>query len=214
MKASDLYGDIIESEPRSHSGKRMDIVESAGVTNIEKCYYEWNKYYAGDEPEKVPLGQEALAPEEEKYQEAVGLAKDTEYDEKALQEFLASDWHKKFEEVNDDTRVWPRYEVDGIFVSAFVNQLDQEKIVLPDLENTSCVGYRNRKELVIEGNTDAYLGKKMEEGSITVEGTTHSAGVDSKAGEIFVEDDIGGTGESCGANVYTRKDNNWKEVQV
>ncbi len=193
---------------------QKDILESTGVTNIERCYYEWNKHYEGEEPATVPVGEEVLTPEEEKYQEAIGLAEETEYDEEALQQFLTGDWHEEFEEVNDDTPMWLRYKVDGIFVSAFVNQLDQQKVVLPDLEDTSYVGYKNEKELVIEGEANAALGKKMKEGSITVEGTTHSTGADSEGGEIYVEGEISEIGENCGAEVYIWENNEWREVEV
>lgn len=212
MRKSDLYGDILESEEGLQRMEEKDIVESTGVTNIERCYYEWNKHYEGEEPAKVPVGEEVLTPEEEKYQEAIGLAEATEYDEEALKEFLTGDWHEKFEEVNDDTRIWPRYKVDGIFVSAFVNQLDQEKVVIPDLEDTNYVGYKNEKELVIEGDADAQLGKKMKEGSITVEGTTHSTGADSEGGEIFVEGELHEIGENCEAKVYTLEGKEWQEA--
>ena len=149
-----------------------------------------------------------MSPKEEKYLEALKLAGEAEYDEKALQEFLSGDWHEKFEEVNDDTRLYPRYKVDGIFVSAFVNNLDQEQVILPNLEDTGHVGYRNEKNLVIKGDTDTNLGRNMIQGSITVENTTYFVGADSQGGEIIVEGNLEEIGDQCDAEVHKLEDGN------
>lgn len=213
MKTSELYNEILESGNEETKLEEVDITESSGATEIERCFYEWNKYFEGTEPGKVPLGEEVLTPEDEKYQEAVELANSVEYDEESLREFLDGDWHRKFEEVNDDTRIYPRYKVDGVFVSAFVNQLDSQDVSLPELEDTGFLGYNNEKDLVIEGSVGSGLGKKMkQESSIRVEGDAIKVGSYSEGGKIFVEGEIDEIGNQCGAEVYTLENGEWEHV--
>jgi hypothetical protein len=213
MKKSELYRDTLESVETSQGRINKEITSHEGVNNIEKSYFEWNKEYAGEEPKKVPIGEEVIDPREEKYQEALKLAEQVDYKEEDLQEFLSGDWHESFEEVLDGTRIFPRFKIDGLFVSAFAERLDCDEVVLPCLGDTGYLGYKNEKDLVIEGDAAVKLGRKMKGGSIHVEGSVNSCGGESQGGEIRVKEEIDDIGDNCSARVYSWRENCWEKVE-
>lgn len=123
---------------------------------------------------------------EEHYQEAVEAIRGIEYTAEDVEKFSVA-----LDDFPDDRCI---YENLGYFLSALVNEgSDRDYTIhtrhwakLPDI-----LGYKNTKNLTIEGDVGDFLGYLMQEGKILLKGTARDLiGSNMIGGEIHIEGDI------------------------
>lgn len=114
---------------------------------------------------------------------------------------------------------------DGIFLSALINEMVEDEIVLGDMSGVRFIGSRlSDKHVTIDGNAGEWLGAYLEGGVIEVLGdATRMVGTNSTGGEIYLHG--GGRpyydDSQVGATVYRKKklrslvsrDDRWKRVR-
>lgn len=100
--------------------------------------------------------------------------------------------------VNRYCEQYPVASWDGFFLSALINESSHDAFTLPDMDGVSYLGYRNEKDVTVEGDVENAAGIRMQEGTFTVlgdagesVGTRMDGGVIELHGEgdIAVEDD-------------------------
>jgi hypothetical protein len=83
----------------------------------------------------------------------------------------------------------------GLILSALINNCEEERFVIHTAHLTMPIdylGYRNKKDIVVDGDSGECVGYAMEGGIITIERDAgHTAGVDMTAGTIIVKGDAG-----------------------
>ena len=81
----------------------------------------------------------------------------------------------------------------GIFLSALINKCPERDFVIHTRHlRIDCLGYKNSKNVIIDGDIGAQLGSYMKGGRITVEGNTRSwSGISMENGEIIINGDCG-----------------------
>jgi hypothetical protein len=166
-----------------------------GIEGMQQAYETWGQ------PKVVDAD----------FEELERLVADVEYDSEDIYGFCE--------------RADLEYANDGWFVSALVNQADEEEITLPDMTGVESLGRSNRKTIVIEGNVGRWVGNRMEEGTIVVQGyagrefspgIVSRAGEHMKGGEIYVEG-FAESGKREGGAVYRRTEDgdfeplSWKD---
>lgn len=106
------------------------------------------------------------------------------------------------------------YASDGWFVSALINRVDEEEIVLPDMTGVECLGKENMKMITVEGDVGRWVGNCMKDGTIVVEGDAgreftpgivSRAGENMEGGEIYVHG-YAESGKREGGEVYRRNE--------
>lgn len=91
----------------------------------------------------------------------------------------------------------------GYFLSALINNINADRVELPDMKNVDGIGvYNAGTEIIIDGDAGGALGKKMRSGRIEVDGSlkrerslgdgeswydTGWAGKDMSGGEIYIK---------------------------
>lgn len=124
---------------------------------------------------------------DELYEEAMERVEDIEVDSEMVADFVGG----LDEDIAERDKDW----VSGIYISAAINSSEEDFFTLPETENIEYLGYKNQKDIRIEGDV-ADIGSEMQEGEITVEGdVTGSAGHKMEDGEITVK---GSTGRETG----------------
>jgi hypothetical protein len=83
----------------------------------------------------------------------------------------------------------------GLYLSALINNCDESMFAIHSDHlgrPLDCLGYRNRKEIVVEGSVGREVGFEMEGGAIIVKGDAgHCLGEFMRGGSITVEGDAG-----------------------
>jgi hypothetical protein len=91
------------------------------------------------------------------------------------------------------------YQKAGVFLGALINEGKDEDYIIHS-SHLACgidhLGYRNTKNITVQGSAGDYCGNGMEGGSITVEGDTGGGcGYDMEGGSVIVK---GNTDDTCG----------------
>lgn len=85
----------------------------------------------------------------------------------------------------------------GIFLSALINNCKEEEFIIHTAhldEPIDCIGYGNRKKIIVEGDTWINLGREMDAGEIIVNGDADdSVGHSMRGGSIIVNGNAGDT---------------------
>jgi hypothetical protein len=85
----------------------------------------------------------------------------------------------------------------GLFLSALINNCKEEEFVIhttPLDESITCIGYGNRKKIIVEGDAGDVVGQEMESGCIIVNGNAgYTAGHSMRGGSIIVNGDVDDT---------------------
>ena len=142
-----------------------------GVEDILSCYEEWL--------EQVDKGMSTQA----LYHLAGKIVGDLPYQADEIQRFS--------QEVLKNKKYGP-IRLNGLFLSLLINNCSEERVNLRLGEsgtNIDYLGYRNRRELFIQGDTGYYLGQGMKEGQIKISGTAKGLGK-VKGGVVYSGDKL------------------------
>jgi len=106
----------------------------------------------------------------------------------------------------------PGFDNLGLFLSALINNCKDTDFIIHTRhlpEELELLGYKNIKNITVEGNCGLGLGFRMEGGRIAVEGSTgDSPGAAMAGGDIVVKGDAGRrAGESMSGGVITVEGN-------
>jgi formylmethanofuran dehydrogenase subunit C len=179
MKLSELYDDVLDKEVDSSvTGLEVDT-KDGDYEELLDCYEEW---FESEDTQRE--GPDAA------YEKALDLTEELDYNEPDLQAFSLV--------LNDNLPEFSDFERthSGIYVTALAENLEQEEVNLPSIGKIDSLGYRNTTDLIVKGDTGAYLGAKMQGGNITVTGDVQQgAGMEMEDGNIEV---IGSAGSSLG----------------
>jgi hypothetical protein len=100
-------------------------------------------------------------------------------------------------------------EKDGIFLTALINNMVDNEIVLDDMSDVEHVGYELAgKQVQVDGGTGSFLGKNMRSGRIEVMGRADPLiGGSSSGGEIWLHTraDIHYQTDGIGADIYRKQ---------
>jgi hypothetical protein len=80
----------------------------------------------------------------------------------------------------------------GLYLSALMNNCKEDGFVIHTThlsEPISNLGFRNRRNIVVEGDLGTFVGSEMENGTITVHGSGMHVGQDMSGGRIIIEGD-------------------------
>lgn len=183
MKHSELYDSILQTEPEElvHSASQYgrNAVEDEIDRELMEIIDAFEDYSDSiDRSNRIrPLD------DDEKYDMAQDLV-DFDYSQRAVTHFLEDGYGNGLHDTGS------KYD-HGIFHSALINTLDEERVIIPAIPNSNGVGYRNQKDLIVRGHTGLNFCQSMESGEVTVKGNTATGlGDEIKGGEIKVEGDV------------------------
>ncbi len=136
----------------------MNRSRMKGVEDILSCYEEWL--------ERVDKGMSAPA----LYHLAEKIVGDLPYQTDEIHLFS-----QKILKIEKNRPM----RLNGLFISLLINNCPEERVNLRLGESGTTMdylGYRNRRELFIQGDSGYYLGQGMKEGQIKISGTVKGLG--------------------------------------
>lgn len=168
------------------TGQEYDTVEetaerSSPDIGSDQGYERW------DEMEQVQAAHrdweaiewEELFDAEQMYADACKLL--DEHDAPLSNETI--DWYCRYEELDG---------YDGLFVSAMLDGADEGEMQLPDMDGVHYLGYRNTKDIVVDGGTGSSPAAEMSGGRMHIKGDVgRRAGYEMQGGTVIVEGDAG-----------------------
>lgn len=147
MKISDVYGEILKNESSDQeTRKNVELGERNNdrTTLLEKKYEKFLDKTGENPPEST----------EEWYEAAEKCLPRVDHDSGDLYKFLESDWREELD-------IQPEDSPHGLYVSALINSLGEDEVVLPDLSDTDQVGTYLDKEIIVKGGVGDEFGYKM-----------------------------------------------------
>jgi len=174
MKASRRFG--MYKKENEKKVRNVDIVKDEVIENIKKIWIE-----AGDKScFAIYLAWEGY------YRSviyALDFPKSRDYSPKDVEKFCLL--LSEFQNERDFTAK------AGLFLSALINNRNSTEYVLHTShfpEPLCCIGYRNKKRIMVNGDVGDFVGNYMEGGMIVVEGNADKwAGSDMKDGIIKIK---------------------------
>lgn len=143
-----------------------------GNRPLAEGYTDWKDLWHDQRPQITS---------DELHQEAMEIVEDIEVDSEMIADFVGGLDEYTVEDY-----------VSAIYISAAINTSEEDFFTLPETENIDNLGFKNQKDIRIEGDV-ATVGREMQEGEITVEGdVAGDAGRRMEGGEITVEGSTGG----------------------
>jgi glutamate synthase domain-containing protein 3 len=111
---------------------------------------------------------------------------------KELSEELVYEFCEQYEFEGDEM-------AEGITVTAMIDRLDADTVVLPDMKDVPYIGYDTDRDIVIEGDVGDWAGYVLDGGSLLVEGDAGEyVAHQMRAGGVRVHGDAG---ESAGSSM-------------
>lgn len=171
MKQSELYREVLESnsEPSQESFE-LGEYDLDDIGDLYDDFKHAVDRLEGEDDFETNL--DYTDGKEELYEVTESLLENRDYQSEELAQFASENLEGQY---------------DGIFLSAAINQMNDERIELPALNDLELIGWKNTKEVAIYGDVKAEIGKEMQGGKIEVVGDAEEkVGESMTGGEITI----------------------------
>lgn len=161
MKKSDIYRGVLEDVEISDTDPSTSDYV---LDSLVSLYNEWRDLTDSDQDK------------DELYETAEKVLEDKSFSALDINTLVS----RELDELND-----------SYFLSAAVNEMDDEEIEFQEIDIGMTLGYRNRNNIVLHNSEGHLVGDCMKDGKIIIkDDLTHPLAREMEGGEIIVEGDV------------------------